>query len=44
VGPNTDLTIAELNKDGDKNSTVFELLRGLFKASVQKLTVGSRFE
>ena len=44
VGPNTDLTIAELNRDGAKNSTVFELLRGIFKASVQKLTVGSRFE
>jgi hypothetical protein len=44
VGPNTDLTITELSQDGGKNSTVFELLRGLFKASVQKLTVGSRFE
>ena len=44
IGPNTDLTIADLSEDGGKNSTVFELLKGLFKASVQKLTVGSRFE
>ena len=44
LGPNTDLTVAELASDGDKHTTVFELLRGLFKASVQKLTVGSRFE
>lgn len=44
LGPNTDLTVAELGRDGGKQTTVFELLRGLFKASVQKLTVGSRFE
>jgi hypothetical protein len=44
LGPNTDLTVSELSQDGNKRVTVFELLRGLFKASVQKLTVGSRFE
>jgi hypothetical protein len=44
VGPNTDLTLAESKRDGGERSTVFQLVRGLFRATVQKLTVGSRFE
>lgn len=44
VGPNTDLTLAESRENGGERSTVFELVRGLFRATVQKLTVGSGFK
>lgn len=44
VGPNTDLTLTESLADQGVRSTVFELLRGLFHATVQKLTVGSVFQ
>jgi hypothetical protein len=44
LGANTDLTITELSQDGDKRGSTFQLLKGLFRASVQKLTVASHFE
>lgn len=44
LGPNTDLKVAESKVEGSARSTVFEMVKGLFKATVQKLTVGSRFE
>lgn len=43
VGPNTDLTLAESSVEGEARSTVFQMVRGLFRATVQKLTVGSNF-
>lgn len=44
LGPNTDLTLSEMTKNGESFGNVFNLLRGLIRASVQKLTVGSKFE
>lgn len=44
IGPNTEMTLTELTKDGESFGNVFNLLKGLIRASVQKLTVGSKFE
>lgn len=44
LGPNSDLGISEMSKTGTSRSTVFDLVKGLFRATVNKLTVGSRFE
>jgi len=44
LGPNSDLGINEMSKTGASRSTIFDLVKGLFRATVNKLTVGSRFE
>jgi hypothetical protein len=44
VGPNTDLTLSESKEDAGVRSTVFDLVKGLFRATVQKLTLGSAFQ
>jgi hypothetical protein len=44
VGPNTDITLSSSKEDGGTRSTVFDLVKGLFRATVEKLTVGSVFQ
>ncbi len=44
IGPNTDLTLTEMTKSGESFGNVFNLVKGLIKATVQKLTLGSKFE
>lgn len=44
LGPNTDLLLAVSSQEGEARSTVFQLFKGLFRASVEKLTLGSVFQ
>jgi hypothetical protein len=44
LGENTDLLLTEMTQDQASYNILFQVFRGLIKATVNKLTVGSRFE